>query len=468
MKDRLKLTMNRYMGLLLLVAGLLGSCTTQEPIRIVVTPTPAPTETTVLVATNTLPVSTDTEIPPSPFLTPTQVGDGTYFGPIVGPDYTPPPTTTPRATASPEVIASATPEQPTQAFGDLPALAPELMGVQLYYNLDADSWWQVIQRTKPIGVQWIKMQANWDFLQPNGPDEFETSFRLFQSHVQRAHNDGFRVLVSIAKAPDWARSTADQDGPPADPQALAYFIRFMLDRVGEQISAIEVWNEPNLIREWTGNLEFSGAGYMQLFRPAYDAVRSYSGSMPVITAGLAPTGSNLELGSVDDREYLQQMYNAGLADPYYTNIAIGIHPYSWGNPPDARCCDNVSGLGWDDNPHFFFLNTIESYREIMVRNGHSNVTMWSTEFGWATWEGLASEPPEVWMNYNSALQQAEYTMRAFEIAQSRDYMGPMFLWNMNFANPTLIEQRNEMVGYSLLVPGLDIRPLYHALASRPR
>jgi hypothetical protein len=72
------------------------------------------------------------------------------------------------------------------------------------------------------------------------------------------------------------------------------------------------------------------------------------------------------------------------------------------------------------------------------------------------------------MNYNSALQQAEYTMRAFEIAQSRDYMGPMFLWNMNFANPTLIEQRNEMVGYSLLVPGLDIRPLYHALASRPR
>jgi hypothetical protein len=94
--------------------------------------------------------------------------------------------------------------------------------------------------------------------------------------------------------------------------------------------------------------------------------------------------------------------------------------------------------------------------------------MWVTEFGWATWEGLQSEPPEVWMRYNSALQQAEYTIRAFEIGQSRDFMGPMFLWNLNFANQALIEERNEMVGYSLLVPGLDIRPLYHALANRPK
>lgn len=458
-------TMTRIIGLLLFAAALMGACTPQEPIRIIVTPTPAVTATDVILPTDTVPVSTDTEVPPSP--SPTQIGDGTYFGPIIGPDYTPPPTSTPRLTATPEIAASATPE-PTQAFvGELPALQSDLMGIQLYYNLDADSWWQIIQRTKPLGVRWVKMQANWEFLQPNGPDEFETSFRLFQSHVQRAHNDGFRVLVSIAKAPDWARTTADQDGPPADPQALAYFVRFLLERVGEQVSAIEIWNEPNLIREWTGSLEFSGSGYMQLFRPAYDAVRAYNGSMTVITAGLAPTGTT-ELGSLDDREFLQQMYNAGLADPYYTNIAIGAHPYGWGNPPDARCCDNVADLGWDDNPHFFFLNTIEDYREIMVRNNHSGIQMWVTEFGWATWEGLQSEPPEVWMRYNSALQQAEYTIRAFEIGQSRDFMGPMFLWNLNFANQALIEERNEMVGYSLLVPGLDIRPLYHALANRPK
>jgi len=47
-------------------------------------------------------------------------------------------------------------------------------------------------------------------------------------------------------------------------------------------------------------------------------------------------------------------------------------------------------------------------------------------------------------------------------------MGPMFLWNLNFANNALLEERNEMVGYSLFVPGLAFRPLYDALVNRPK
>jgi hypothetical protein len=47
-------------------------------------------------------------------------------------------------------------------------------------------------------------------------------------------------------------------------------------------------------------------------------------------------------------------------------------------------------------------------------------------------------------------------------------MGPMFLWNMNFANNTLIEQRNEMAGYSLFIPSVPVRPLYEQLELRPK
>lgn len=482
----------KFLAFWLVLVGLVA-CTTQEPVRIIVTPTheatatpdttasPSASATIVMQAPPTTspvpddaePTTPPTEIPPT--ATETQAGDGRYFGPIVGPDYTPPPTSTPRPTTSP------TPEAPTPTpivetpittpMTTLPALDSSQMGIQLYHNVNIDMWWQlVVVHTRNMGMGWIKMQANWGALQPNGPDDYENSpaFQLFASHVQRAHNEGFRVLVSVVKAPDWARSTTVEDGPPSDPQALARFMTFFLDRLGEQVSAIEIWNEPNLRREWQGNLEFSGAGYMRLFRPAYDAVRAYSPTMPVITAGLAPTGTNPELGSVDDRVYLQQMYDAGLADPYYTNIAVGMHPYSWGNPPDAVCCDNIPGRSWDDDPHFFFMNTIEDYRDIMVRNGHSDVQLWSTEFGWASWSGVPVEAPEAWMSYNTPEQQAEYTLRAFEIGQSRDYMGPMFLWNLNFANPTLIQQRNEMVGYSLFIPGLPNRPLFDQLVSRPK
>jgi polysaccharide biosynthesis protein PslG len=461
---------------------LLAACTQPEPVRIVVSATPhPPTATTeaTLIATVEIVQATDTEEQPSvtptvlPSTTPTEAGDGRFFGPIVGADYTPPPTSTTRPAASATPLpASATPIPQTPiatALASFPGLNSDQMGLQLYYNVDIDTWWQLVTiRTRATGVGWIKMQANWEFLQPNGPTDFDTPFRLFQSHVQRAHNEGFDVLISVVKAPDWARPTADADGPPSDPQVLANFITFLMSNIGEQTSAIEVWNEPNLEREWVGNLPFSGDGYMQLFRPAYDAIRAYNPNMPIITAGLAPTGTNTELGSIDDRVFLQQMFDAGLRDYDDPNLAIGIHPYSWGNPPDARCCNNVPNRGWDDDPHFFFMNTIEEYRDIMVRNGWEDRQMWATEFGWATWTGIDSEPPEEWMKYNTPEQQAEYTLRAFEIGQSRDYMGPMFLWNLNFANNALLEERNEMVGYSLFVPGLAFRPLYDALVNRPQ
>ena len=459
---------------------MLASCRKPEPVRIIVSATPhPPTATTeaTMIPTVELAQPTDTAELPSatpttlPSTTPTEAGDGGFFGPLVGRDYTPPPTSTPR------IIASNTPQPPTAIpqtpittpIVGIPELDSDRMGIQLYYNVDIHTWWQLVTvRTRATGVGWIKVQANWEFLQPNRPDEFETTFRLFQSHVQRAHNEGFNVLISVVKAPDWARGTAEADGPPSDPQLLANFITFLLAQVGEQTSAIEIWNEPNLQREWVGSLPFNGSGYMQLFRPAYDAVRAFNPTMPIITAGLAPTGTNPAVGSIDDRVYLQQMFDAGLRDYDDPNLALGIHPYSWGNPPDARCCNNVPNRGWDDTPHFFFMNTIEDYRDIMVRNGWSDRQMWATEFGWATWSGINSEPPDGWMDYNSPEQQAEYTLRAFEIGQSRDYMGPMFLWNLNFANDTLLEERNEMVGYSLFVPGLPFRPLYDALIARPK
>lgn len=342
------------------------------------------------------------------------------------------------------------------------------MGIQLYYNVDIDSWWELVEWTKPLNVGWIKMQADWSWLQPDSPDQFDQTFALFKSHVERAHNSGFNVFISIAKAPTWARgSNTEEDGPPTDPELLANFITFLLEQVGEEVDAIEVWNEPNLRREWNGGLEWSGAGYMQLFRPAYDAVRAYSPEIAVVTAGLAPTSTNAALGSIDDREFLRQMYANGLASQEFANIAIGVHPYGWGNPPDMRCCDQIPDRGWDDDPHFFFIETIDAYRDIMVANGDTTRQMWATEFGWGTWSGIPNEPPDGWMVYNSLEQQADYTMRAFEIGQSRDYIGPMFLWNLNFANETLIEQRNEMAAYSLFIPNQPIRPLYDRLANRP-
>ncbi len=276
-------------------------------------------------------------------------------------------------------------------------------------------------------------------------------------------------MLSIAKAPDWARhANRSEDGPADDLNQFADFIRFLLDKLGPYIDAIEIWNEPNLRREWTGSRPISGASYMELFRVAYDTIRAYSANIAVVTAGLAPTGNHSGV-SVDDRAFLRQMYQAGLAR--YSDVKIGVHPYSWGNPPDFLCCNAVDGQGWDDQPQFFFRQTLRDYSGIISAHG-DNAQMWVTEFGWATWENYPTQAPDVWMAYNSEQDQMNYTMRAFQIGQSRADVGVMILWNLSYAEEYTINQRSELAAYSILYPHFDgsknrrERPLYRALASR--
>lgn len=517
---------NIHTKLTLLITGfmiILVGCSNQTPVPIFITPTSAITATPQVVAQA---VETDTDTPPteessSPTIEnitvptvasnqlPTLVASATpvpitqstatatiasdtsnqalpptfensqdseFIGAIIGEDYTLPPTSTARPTLAPTltptfVIPTQNPNAVTTA---LPAnqigLDGSQMGIQLYYNFGVSGWDRTLQQARELRVEWIKLQAAWNWLQPDNPQQFDQNFRLFQLHVQEADKRGFKVMLSIAKAPAWARNTdRNEDGPPDDFNRFNEFITFLLGKVGPSVDAIEIWNEPNLKREWTGGQPFNGASYMDMFRGAYNTIRAYSSDITIITAGLAPTGNTPNV-SIDDRTYLQQMYNAGLAQ--YSDVVVGIHPYSWGNPPDFVCCDSIANQGWDDRPQFFFQNNIADYRRILAANGH-NVQMWGTEFGWATWQDYPTEPPDIWMTYNTPTDQMNYTLRAFELAQQSSDIGVMILWNMNFANDVIIDQRSELAGYSLLYPYFDgsesqrRRPLYGALANRP-
>jgi serine/threonine protein kinase len=336
------------------------------------------------------------------------------------------------------------------------------IGIQMLANVDSNLMSNAVNGITPLNMGWVKLQASWEALQPNGP-EVSSQLLTFQSHVNLLKSNGYNVLITIAKAPTWARNFAIEDGPPDNLDDLDNFINTLLELSGSQISAIEVWNEPNLIREWnTDTYPFTGSGYMQLFDRAYNTIRAYSNDITIVTAGLAPTGNSAV--SVQDRQYLRQMYNAGLSK--YQNIAIGTHPYGWGNSPDVICCDPFAGRDWDDQPQFFFLNTIATYHDIVSNYGH-NAQLWLTEFGWTTWNDLPYNPPEVWMGYLTTDEQVAYTFRAFEIGSALDYVGPMFLWNFNFANTFTLNNHDEMAGYSLVISdennNFQPRALYTAL-----
>lgn len=474
---------------MVLIALALTACSGKPPRIIYVTPTP-----------ETSPVPTLAAQVEQPQSTTASTREPVVIGPAVDAQYTLPPSATPNVTAAPPTetvpprgalptagatstplppMPSATSAPPTEVVPPtltptpIPMMDKTRMGIQLATNLGRNEWDASLSRAKELGVEWIKVQLNWSFLQPNGMNPNEERLKLFEINLETAKQFGFKILLSVAKAPAWARNGDQTAGPPGDPQTLADFFTmlFTQTKIGPTLDAIEIWNEPNLRAEWNSDIHpFTGEGYMRLFGPSYGAIRGYRSDLVIITAGLAPTGNSD--GTRNDREYLQEMYAAGLGN--YRDIVIGAHPYGWANPPDARCCDPSPERGWDDQPQFFFLDTIEDTRATMNRNGHAEIPIWITEFGWTVWEDLGVGLPDpqennLWMMENNAIEQANYTLRAFELGLARGDIGVMVLWNLNFASPLPIQNREEIAGYSLLIMAEDqtqftsARPLFYLL-----
>jgi hypothetical protein len=481
------------------------------------TPTPRPTST---VTPTPLPSPTSTK-PPTVTPGPSATGPTVTFGAVIGPNVTPyvPPTLTPGPTATgptvtfgavigpnttPYVPATLTPGPPPTlppvnvtlpplvTPGPSPTPGPilrsDLMGIQIHGYLTDEEWMHMLAYSKDLGMGWIKVQVQWKELEP-AKGVFNQLFGAMVLDIQRARIQGFRTLISIAKAPGWARPPEAQnveDGPPANPQDLADFVaRFVRDCKPEFLDAIEIWNEPNLIREWRGR-PLNGGEYLKYFRAAYTAIQYEQQVQPanhriaVITAGLAPTATAPDGTSVNDRDWLQQMYTGGLAK-IGPDVVVGAHPYSWANPPDATCCRPQAGVtGWFEDRSFYFRDTLDDYRKIMVRNNHAGGKLWVTEFGWGTYDGLrrsdgnlASADPRVgWETLISQGQQASYVLRAFYMAQQPpyyDFLGPMFLWNLNFGIvPEMIDDGREEAGFSLLDSGGNPRPVYLALKNAPK
>jgi hypothetical protein len=346
----------------------------------------------------------------------------------------------------------------------------------------------MLERAKSLGIGWIKVQVTWRDAEPQ-KGVYAEWYKGLVLQLQRAHLQGFRTLLNVAKAPAWARpngASSSEDGPPSNALDYANFVgKLVADVKPEFIDAIEIWNEPNLLREWRDK-PISGAEYMVLFRPAYEAIVIAQQEQPashriiVITAGPAPTFTDPAGGSVDDRTWLQQIYDAGIAQ-YGEDVVVGVHPYGWLNPPEATCCQPQPGVtGWYEAPVFYFRDTIDDYRDILVRNTDKQRKLWVTEFGWASFDGLkrsdgsagqASEQ-SIWQGSLTQAQQAEYTLRAFSLAQQDPYypfMGPMILWNLNFATlPGFVDDSREESAFSLLDQNGMPRQVFNAIKDAPK
>ena len=129
-------------------------------------------------------------------------------------------------------------------------ISPTNSGVQIH--LHRENLEQVFSHLDKLGVGGVKVQVSWKLYepQPNGFDDFR--FDELDHLVSEARVRDIRVLLSVAKAPEWSRPTTELDGPPLDFQLFERFMNKLASRYGDQVAAYELWNEPNLNREWNG------------------------------------------------------------------------------------------------------------------------------------------------------------------------------------------------------------------------
>lgn len=362
--------------------------------------------------------------------------------------------------ALPTPTATAEPDYPIYAG---PPIDREDFGVQVHiHHEDLDD---ILDHLKALAVGWVKVQVSWKLYQPH-PDAYaEDRFAELDALVEKANGNEIAVLLNVSKAPEWSRDTAELDGPPTQFNLYRDFMTTLAGRYQGRVAAYELWNEPNLQREWNGR-PLNAADYVSLIREGASGVRTADPEAVLISGAPATTGINDGLTAIDDRVFLRQMLAAGVVD--FVD-AIGAHPYGWANPPDSSVRDRDTAVpSHNDHPSFFFADTLADYTALLAEFGVTALPIWVTEFGWGSFEGFAGPPPAgaEFMANVTEWQQAVYIQRAYELANEWEAVGPMILWNLNFG-PLLGNQFSES-GYSLLRPDGSFRPAYRALVHLPK
>ena len=301
------------------------------------------------------------------------------------------------------------------------------------YGINIHLWWDewaAIRRdwilVQDAGFTWVKQRVAWLDVEGAGPGRYE--WRAADLIVDQANERSINLVLRIDHPPVWAIPAApdgDAMAMPVSLDALARFCSVLAMRYRGRVSGYQIWNEPNLAREW-GGLIPDPAGYVAVLRTCYVAIKQADPQALVISAGLAPTGSTLP-DAIPDRDFLVGMYEAGAAS-YYD--LLGLNAPGYKAPPEIAPDDAADPANPYGGHSFFCFRHVEDMRAVMEQYGDGHKQVAVLEFGWHTSDS-PDHPDYAWFAVTPE-EQASYLVRAFTYARENwsPWIGPMFVWNL--------------------------------------
>jgi hypothetical protein len=271
------------------------------------------------------------------------------------------------------------------------------------------------------GMTWVKKQLRTEWGVQEGIN-----------YINAAKSNGFKILLGVVG--DKNAVANDLDGYAQD---YATFVAALAEAGAD---AIEIWNEPNIDREWPAS-QISGANYTRLLAVSYNAIKSKNPNTIVISGAPAPTGffgaAGCGAGGCNDDVFMQQMANAGAAQ--YMDC-VGLH-YNEGIVSPGTFSGDPRG----EYPTYYF--------ESMTNRGAApfpNLPICYTELGYLSAEGMGSGLPGgfAWAADTSLAEHAAWLADAAARAAQRGDVRMLIVWNVNFTR----WDSDPMGGYAIIRP----------------
>ena len=329
---------------------------------------------------------------------------------VVPPQYAPPPA--PESAVAAEAQEAAIAVGPANAGPAGFALGGHIAG------LDGAA----VSAMKSAGMTWVKKQVRHGI--SNGKDV-----------IAQAHAQGFKVLLGALGSKNELASNFDG--------YVAKFAEYVAFLASNGADAIEVWNEPNIDREWPAG-QINGGSYARLLQAAYQAIKAANPATLVISGAPAPTGyfgaAGCGDGGCNDDTFMAQMAQAGAAQ--YMDC-LGLH-YNEGVLSPTQTNGDPRGY----YPTYFFGTMLQRGAQYFP----NSKVCW-TELGYLSGEGMPSGIPAGfnWTPNDPVTvgEQAQWLADAARLSRNSGRVSLMIVWNVNFTT----WGADPQAGYAIIRPG---------------
>jgi hypothetical protein len=274
-------------------------------------------------------------------------------------------------------------------------------------------------------------------------------------YADKMHNAGMnwmKVQIHYGEDPAWIVNIAKANGFKIQLSALGSpnmvtepgfekkFADWLAGVARTGAEAIEVWNEPNIDREWQIGY-ISPQAYTNLLCTAYNAIKGVNPNAAVISAAPAPTGyfGGCSPNGCDDQPWMEGLYNAGAAN---CMDYIGAHHNAGATAPSARSGHPAGGT----HHSWYFLPQTELYYNIF----RGTRKIFYTEMGYASQEGLEPFSEQfAWARGINNAQQAAWLSEAVQLGINTGMVRCIIVWNIDFTRYGYDPQD----GYAIVRPG---------------